>query len=334
MSSCDDPQKRTEECKGDECEEDRQPDRAAETDAEQGSRSGSSDPREGHGALRERAQAAQRAAGGGERQQQPRQERAQNREDALGKAQERVTQSLADPLALAQPEQVAPRAQEQVACVVRDEEHHDRDPPGRAGERERESEQQADGPEPGPHQAISEAAEGAAHRGLEAVDQQRIRTIRLELRDRAEGDGREVGVAVEERRVALERLAEPGRVPPVARTEERQEREREPGADERTVVPRPLDRERPQEDRGADEARGPAQRNSRSVNPHRIPSRKARRRSPQPPKSWSTAPMTAAVATTRRPTGETASRAHRGASQPSASAPSHAPEAATTAPRR
>src|SRR5690606_32454687 len=66
---------------------------------------------------------------------------------------------------------------------------------------------------------------------------------RLELRDRAEGDGREVGVAVEERRVALERLAEPGRVPPVARTEERQEREREPGADERTVVPRPLDRE-------------------------------------------------------------------------------------------
>src|SRR5690606_9542160 len=150
----------------------------------------------------------------------------------------------------------------------------------------------------------------------------------------AQGDGREVRMAVEERRVPLERLAERGRIAAVAGAEQRQQREREAGADERAVVPRSLDRERPQEDRSGHQARGPAQRNTRSVSPHRSPSRKASRRSAQPPKSWSTAPMTAAVAMTRTPMGATASRSHRGASQRSAPAPSHAPEAETAAPRR
>src|SRR5690606_40632619 len=116
MSSCDASQNRTEDCKRDECEEDRQPDSAAEAEAQEGGCGGRDDPRQGQRSLRERAQPAQRAASDRERQEQPREERAADGEDALGRAQEGVAQSLADLLAPAEPEPVTPRAQEQVAC--------------------------------------------------------------------------------------------------------------------------------------------------------------------------------------------------------------------------
>src|SRR5690606_10308361 len=250
-NSFDHPQERAEEDEGEQRQEDGKADRTAETDAQDGGRRGGGGPRQRQSPFGERAEAAQRAAGDGERQEQTRQERARGREHPLRGREEGVAQALADSPALSQAEAVPPAAQEEVAGVVEDQEDDDRTPPPGARERDSEGDEQADRPESGPDQAVAETAERAADGGLEAFDDGGVRALRLEPGDGAERDGHEIRVAVEEAGVTIERFPQRDGIVAVADAEQGQQREGEARADQGSVIPRALDREGTQEHGGA-----------------------------------------------------------------------------------
>src|SRR5690606_7268478 len=100
-------------------------DGAAEADTEQRGGGGGGDPGQGQGPFCERPDAAERAAGDGERQEQAGEEGADDGEAALCGCEERVAQPLADAPALAQAQTIAPATQEEVAGVVREQEDGD-----------------------------------------------------------------------------------------------------------------------------------------------------------------------------------------------------------------